>query len=480
MSGDDRPALHLTPTVGWMNDPNGLAFRDGRLHAFFQYEPDVPRWGRMRWGHATSRDLLHWDHLPIALEPSIDGADRLGCWSGCLVDDADGRPTILYTGVARIGGIRRASICRATSDDGLVSWSKADTPVIGRPPPGFRPDRFRDPFVWPSEGGWSMLLGAGTTSGRGAVLLYRSDDLVAWRYVGPFLTTEDVVAADPAVVVDDIDSPCWECPQLVHLGGADVLVVSIVDRAPPVRPAHVVAFTGRSTGERFAVRHTERLGLGPDFYAPATVAAPDGRRLLLGWIPEDPPARAARRTWAGSLTLPRVVSLDAEGRVRITLADEVERGHGPAERWPDRTIRDGEAWLRTLEPGPVELRLTLIPAGAASVRIDVSVAGSAVAEVRFDPGDGRLTITRIGRVLVAGRDPHGTTILPPSPDGALRLRLILDGSVLELAADERVTATARLPGIGAGERSISCTAIGGPCRLADIAVATFPESREAD
>lgn len=474
MTGEDRPRLHLTPPSGWMNDPNGLVFRDGRLHVFFQYEPDAPRWGRMRWGHAASGDLVTWEHLPIALEPGAVGPDRWGCWSGCLVIDDGGRPTIFYTGVVRVRGVRRASICMATGRNGLNTWTKDPSgPAISGPPAGIRPDRFRDPFVFRDDESWAMLLGAGTIWARGAVLLYRSDDLRAWRYVGPFLTTEDVVATDPDVAVDDIDSPCWECPQLVRLDPMDVLIVSVADRAQRVRPAHVVAFTGRMVGQRFVVHHTERLGLGPDFYAPATVTAPDGRRLLLGWIPEDPPAPRSSRTWAGALTLPRIVSLDAEGRLRITLAAEVERFGGPSSRLPDAVVRDGEPWSRTFPGGHFELRASLVPDGAASIRLDVAGESGQVAEIRFDPRDRRLIVIRTGRVLVAGRDPHGTAVLPPTPDGALRLRMILDGSVLELVADERVTATARLPGVGGGGRTISCTSIGGACRLVDLEVAAF-------
>jgi beta-fructofuranosidase len=469
MTPEDRPRLHLTAPSGWMNDPNGLVFHDGRLHAFFQFEPDMPRWGRMRWGHATSEDLVTWEHLPVALEPGRRGPDRGGCWSGTLAFDDAGVPNIFYTGVARAYGGWRASICRATSHDGLRTWTKDPAgPVIDRPPEGIAPDRFRDPFVWRDEDGWAMLLAAGTTTSRGAVLLYRSPDLRRWRFAGPFLTTEDLIAADPKVFVDDIDSPCWECPQLLHLDPWDILIVSVVDRAPKVRPAHVMAFTGRVVDGRFIVHRSERLGLGPDFYAPATVTAPDGRHLLFGWIPEDPPARGSTRTWAGSLSLPRHLSLDADGRLTVTLADEVDRSAGPPRRLPEAVVRDDAPWTQAFPRGPFELRLTIAPEGAVSVRFDIAGEAGIAADVRFDPPGRQLTVSRAGRVLVAGRDPHGPTILAPSPDSFVRLRLIVDGSILELAVDERVTATARLPVIGGGTRTVSCTTFGGACRLRDL------------
>lgn len=457
-----------------MNDPNGMAFLDGRLHVFFQFEPDRPRWGRMHWGHASSTDLVSWDHLPIALEPDEHGPDRQGCWSGCLIHDDDGRPIIFYTGVARDRGVRRATICTATSDADLIDWTKSEAgPVIGRAPPGIRPDRFRDPFVWRDGDGWAMIVGAGTNKARGAVVLYRSEDLTTWRYAGPFLTTDDVVSARLDIPIDDIDSPCWECPQLVRLPGIDVLIVSVVDRAPRIRPAHVVAFTGHVEGDRFAIDGAERLGLGPDFYAPATLTAPDGRRMLMGWIPEDPPAKGSTRTWAGALTLPRVLSVDADGRLRIALAEETRQASGPPSKLPDARIEDGERWARTFDDQHFEIQLTIVPEGAASIRFDLAGDAGRVAEIRFDPRDRQLTVARTGRVMVAGRDPHGTKVLPKTADGALHLRLIMDGSILELVADDRVTATARLPDVGGDGRVISCTPIGGACRLTSIELRAF-------
>ena len=140
---------------------------------------------------------------------------------------------------------------------------------------------------------------------------------------------------------------------------------------------------------------------------------------------------------------------------------------------PDATVTDATPWVQRFEDGHFEFRLSIVPDGAVSIRFDIAGEGGTVAEIRFEPGERRITVARTGRVLVAGRDPHGTAILPPTPDGALHLRLILDGSVLELVADERQTATVRLPEVGGGGRTISCTTIGGACRLTDLDVSMF-------
>jgi beta-fructofuranosidase len=237
----------------------------------------------------------------------------------------------------------------------------------------------------------------------------------------------------------------------------------------------VVALTGRIEGDRFVVAGAQRLGIGPDFYAPAVTIAPDGRRMLFGWIPEDPPLKRSRRTWAGALTLPRVVSIDPDGHLRITVAAEVAHAAGPSQHLPDARIEDGDAWVRIFDSRHFEIRLDVAAAGAASIRFDLAGDAGRVAEIRFDPADRLLTVARTGRIVVAGRDPHGSATMPPTADDVLHLRVILDGSILELVADDRVTATARLPDVGGGSRTISCTPFGGACELTRIELSAFSE-----
>ena len=248
-------------------------------------------------------------------------------------------------------------------------------------------------------------------------------------------------------------------------GDTAVLVLSIVDRSPVVRPAHVVAVTGRIIGGRLVPEHAERLGLGPDFYAPSTATLSDGRALLIGWIPEDPPVRGEGRTWTGALTLPRVVSVDAGGRPVITLAVEAEQLGRRVDGWSGVVVEDTAPWTITTDDEHVELRLSLGSDGRAPIRLDLVAAGALVAEIRFDPRSRRLTAARIGRVLVAGRDPHGATTLPAETADRLDLRIILDGSILEIAAADRVTATIRLPSVGRGRRTFTGSTFGGSFRL---------------
>jgi beta-fructofuranosidase len=478
--GDIRPRFHLTPPANWMNDPNGLHFQGRRLHAFYQHNPDEPRWEHMAWGHAVTDDLVTWEHLPLAIAPSPGGPDAFGCWSGCIVEDDDGLATMFYTGVVldpETDG-RRASICRATSTDGLLTWTKDRlNPCVPGPPDGIAPDAFRDPFVWRDGDGWAMLVGAGDADGLGAVLLYRSTDLRSWTYVGPFLSTDDVARAAGA------DGPCWECPQLLRLDGHAVLIVSVVDRSPRIRPSHVVAFVGRIDGDHFEVDAIEQLGMGPDFYAPATVRAPDGRHLVLGWIPEDPPPEGSSRTWVGSLTFPRVVSVGGDGQVSLALADEALALRSALVQRRSLTLpADAPAWHLPLGGHHFEMLMEVEPGDADEVVIEL-VDGSddgPEARIGFIPNEGILTLARRGIVAVAGRSSQSSAVLHGRTWAALHLRILVDGSILELEANGRTMATVRLPTTRGDWRAMTFAAVGGSAHLVELDTWTMaPPAAEA-
>ena len=163
----ERPAFHLSPRVGWMNDPNGFSFYDGKYHLFYQYYPYNSHWGLMHWGHAVSSDLLHWEYLPAALAPD-EAYDKDGCFSGSAVTLPDGKQLLMYTGVAKETQ-EDGSVCEVQRQciavgDGINYEKYAGNPVLTEAdlPEGSSRFDFRDPKVWQgSDGSYYAVVEAG-------------------------------------------------------------------------------------------------------------------------------------------------------------------------------------------------------------------------------------------------------------------------------------------------------------------------------
>ena len=230
-----RPQYHLLPAHNWMNDPNAPIFFRGRYHMFHQYNPQAAVWGNMNWAHATSLDMIHWHHEPIALSPTPGGPDRDGVFSGRAVLD-HGQPAVIYTGVAPPASEAEATLrdgvhiwrevqCLAIAkDDSLRNWQKLAEPVIAAPPPGLAVTGFRDPSLWREGSDWMLILGSGIRHQGGAILLYSSPDLRHWTYLHPLLeassTTETSVNDNRVNPVDT--GEMWECPDFFPLGDKHV------------------------------------------------------------------------------------------------------------------------------------------------------------------------------------------------------------------------------------------------------------------
>ena len=177
-----RPRFHLLPRANWMNDPCAPRFFGGQYHMFFQHNPEAAVWGDMHWAHATSPDLVHWKHLPIALSPTPGSYDAYGCFTGSVLPGLD-TPSILYTGVTRCSpqqetirgeGIREVQCLATSTDSELRTWKKLDKPVLENPPMAVT--GFRDPCPWKDGDTWYLGVGSGFNKVGGAVLLYSSRD----------------------------------------------------------------------------------------------------------------------------------------------------------------------------------------------------------------------------------------------------------------------------------------------------------------
>jgi beta-fructofuranosidase len=356
-----------------MNDPNGLVQWQGTYHLFYQHNPEAPVWGPMYWGHASSPDLVHWTHLPIALSPTPGGPDQSGVWSGCAVD-WNGVPGVMYTG--RDGDSEHA--CLASSRDGLLTWKKySGNPVISETPPGLDLVGFRDPCVWRVNGVWLMTLGTGIRGVGGAVLLYSSANLTDWHYLGP-LVTGDQNQKEPLWTGE-----MWECPGFFPLGDRHVLILSAMGHFPP-RALYTLYFLGEFRDYRFTPEVYAKMDGGDIyFYAPQTFLDESGRRIAFGWSREARSVEAQIAAgWAGVMTLPRLLDWREDG----WMSQRPERGsrgrtwqsmRGELVHWmPSPAIR--WSWMSTSTwANPAGIRQEHLACWCAARRTDRSRPKSA-------------------------------------------------------------------------------------------------------
>ncbi|MCC5938978.1 MAG: glycoside hydrolase family 32 protein [Lunatimonas sp.] len=306
-----RPQFHFSPPSQWMNDPNGMVFYQGEYHLFYQYHPESTVWGPMHWGHAVSKDLVHWENLPIALYP-----DELGTiFSGSAVIDhqntsglgSDDNPPMvaIYTNhhaeKEQAGDVDFQVQSIAYSLDKGRSWTKyAKNPVLDNP--GIRD--FRDPKVFwhgPTSR-WVMALAV-----EKVIHLYTSENLLDWTFASEF---GEGIGAKGGV---------WECPDLFPMNDPNgsekwVMLVSINPGGPNLGSA-TQYFIGNFDGKQFTPLDTviRWIDYGPDNYAGVTwsnIPDTDGRRLFIGWMSNWLYAGAVPTvTWRSAKTIPRSLSL---------------------------------------------------------------------------------------------------------------------------------------------------------------------------
>ena len=428
---ESRPLIHLTPMVGWMNDPNGFCYYQGEYHLFYQYYPYNTVWGPMHWGHARTRDLLHWTYVPAAMAPDTV-ADAGGVFSGSAVAMPDGRLMLMYTGVqpATTGHPDLQAQCVAFGDG--VNFVKAEqNPVIAAQhlPEGYSAVDFRDPKIWRGEDGKLYCVAGNRHAQReGAILLFESEDGLDWRFV-----TE--LAASCGQL-----GRMWECPDFFRLDGEQVLLTSPQEmQASPDGEFHAGYGTVALLGDYDEQTHTftrrvaQPIDCGLDFYAPQTTLAPDGRRVMVAWMENWETVKGSMRKhkWFGRMTLPREISIK-NGKLCQQPVREIET------IWQDEVRVEG-----------VQLDGTQSFAGVAGRMIDMTVTASAQEGgarrfvLRFAQDEHHFTevscaLTR-GELIFdrnhcgSSRDiPHLRRVKVAMAERTVKLRLILDKDSVEL------------------------------------------------
>ena len=344
----ERPVYHVTPTVGWLNDPNGFSFYDGYYHLFYQYNPYSTTWDTMHWGHLVSEDLLHWKRLPAALAPSKQ-YDNFGIFSGSAITAPDGRHLLIYTGVEEFEAGDGSKEIRQTQclafGDGVDYEKYENNPVITPEmlPDGSSTADFRDPKIWyeEKENCYYCVIGSSTFNDGGTVVLFSSPDLYKWEYV----STLDRSCNDYGFM--------WECPDLFRIGGTDfipLLPMKMFARGIEFHSGNNAAYlAGIYDREKhtFMRRGIFSLDYGIDFYAPQSMVTPDGRRIMVAWMqtPETKHATPQNAKWFGQLTFPRELT-QKEGRLIQNPIREIETLRKEEVFYEDVCIQD-----RTRLPG---------------------------------------------------------------------------------------------------------------------------------
>ena len=270
-----RPAYHHTPAYGWMNDPNGMFYKDGVYHLYYQWNPYGSMWENMTWGHSTSKDLIHWETQPTAIEPDALGAIFSG---SCVVDKKNDQVVAFYTsaGKAQVQSM-------AISKDNGITFEKFD----GNPVLVSTEEDFRDPkaFWNPDIQKWNLVLAVGQE-----MRFYSSSNLKDWTYESSFGRSTEPLSQN--VYEYGCHDGVWECPDLMKLPvrGTDKqkwMLICNINPGGPFGGSATQYFIGEFDGHKFTCEHrdTRWMDYGKDHYATVTFDnAPDGRKIALAWM----------------------------------------------------------------------------------------------------------------------------------------------------------------------------------------------------
>lgn len=450
-----RPRFHFAPPAQWMNDPNGPVYWKGRYHLFYQHNPGAAVWGDMHWGHAVSDDLIHWEHLPIALEPDPHGPDVDGVFSGTALVDGD-VVRMCYFGNPH-------GICIATSDDELLTtWQKhPGNPVI----PRHEGQEYvvYDPCMWKGGDTYYVLSGGQTAERRDVAFLFRSKDLHNWEYLRPFY--------EPTRFTD-VGEDC-AVPDFFPLGHRHVLLF-----ASHLRGCQY--YVGTYRAHRFTPDSHGRMAYGPPSGRTGTyneayhLTAPDGRCILVARVAEGTATEYFQDSgWSGIMGLPWQIELAADGTFLIEPVREIECLR---QAWvatePVPLEGDSQRTLADVRGNCLELAVTLDPGAASACGLKVCRSPESEEEtvIRYHRGSSTLTVD-VSRASLSPhvRNLHEETAPLVLPGGdPLRLRVFVDRTIVEVFANGRLCLTRRMYPTRADSLGVSVFAEGGSAQLVSL------------
>lgn len=408
------PQFHVRLPRGYLNDPNGPIDVDGRVHLYFQSRPRVDMSIPVEWAHATSDDLVHWTLHRPAIVPVPGGADSDGVWSGNTVLH-DGEIRAYYSG--KVTDSPYQSVLMAVSSDGGATFG-APLQVVADPGAEEGVTMFRDPFVWKTDDGWEMGVGAAEPDDTATIRRYRSADGVSWEFAG-YLGSHGRFEDGASDTGDG-----WECPQVIPVGGTEVAIVGAWSHADG--PGDVLAFP---LDDDIALT---RVDHGSNYYAASVMRESRWGPVLFGWVTEGRDfAWTEEAGWSGAISLPRRVWLDG-GRLAAEPHPAVEELRLGAAEPAARAVLGAQAEIVVPEAATGVIRLRFSETEHLEIRIDQEEDTVTVDRTRSS-GD-----ARAHRDASVADDAFDATAARPA------LRILLDGSVVEVFSSAGRSITTRV------------------------------------
>ena len=431
-----RPVYHHTPAYGWMNDPNGMFYKDGVYHLYFQYNPYGSVWGNMHWGHSTSTDLMHWKFEGCAIVPDAWGAIFSG---SCVVDHENtagfGKEAVVafYTSAKSTpwGDIQMQSMAYSL-DNGKTFTKYEGNPILAS-----SEKDFRDPKVfWYAPGKhWVMILAVGQH-----MEIYSSVNLKEWKKESEFGAMQGAHGG------------VWECPDLVEIsveGTREKKWVLICNLNPggPFGGSAAQYFVGSFDGKKFvneSPTQTKWMDWGKDNYATVTWNnAPDGRCIALGWMSNWQYANnVPTRQYRSANTLARDLTLYREGQelyLKSTPSVEVKKARGKKVSIPSFKVSEKHEIVNLFEEkqGAYEVEIVIQNAGASKIAFCLLNDKGEKVSMYYDLNRKQFVMDRSesGKVDFS-KDFPAVTVAPVNVDKELTLRLFVDRSSIEAFGED--------------------------------------------
>lgn len=431
-----RPVYHHTPAYGWMNDPNGMFYKDGVYHLYFQYNPYGSVWGNMHWGHSTSTDLMHWKFEGCAIVPDAWGAIFSG---SCVVDHENtagfGKEAVVafYTSAKSTpwGDIQMQSMAYSL-DNGKTFTKYEGNPILTS-----SEKDFRDPKVfWYALGKhWVMILAVGQH-----MEIYSSVNLKEWKKESEFGAMQGAHGG------------VWECPDLVEIpveGTREKKWVLICNLNPggPFGGSAAQYFVGSFDGKKFvneSPTQTKWMDWGKDNYATVTWNnAPDGRCIALGWMSNWQYANnVPTRQYRSANTLARDLTLYREGQelyLKSTPSVEVKKARGKKVSIPSFKVSEKHEIVNLFEEkqGAYEVEIVIQNAGASKIAFCLLNDKGEKVSMYYDLNRKQFVMDRSESGTVDfSKDFPAVTVAPVNVDKELTLRLFVDRSSIEAFGED--------------------------------------------